>query len=488
VLAACLLGLVTMGGAFATVAFLVNRAQERQLDQALRVAAHEEAAELAADDPPGGAPPVISDRPGPAANDVGPLPKHVAVYWPDGTLASATDTFGEKVPSLDDIRHPLGVCFDTEVNHERLRAVLVPIPQHPGATLFIGVTRADLDGDAAFLSRAMMAVFGVAVAWTAILAWWIVGRLTRPHRAIVAIAKRVSAGDLGARMRQLLDRDDPEGLARNVDDMIDRLALLLEGQQRFVAQAAHELRSPLTALYGELSLALRRERSPEEYRQTIERALAASRSLKILAEDLLSLARLGTEPRPGRETARLAEVTDAARHSVEPVAHQRSVTLDLQVPSLTVDGRQPDLERLFRNLLENAVRHSPQGGAVLVRSDVARDAVRIRIYDSGTGVPPADRPRIFDPFFRGGRARAYVDVGTGLGLTIARDIARLQRGDLVLMDTESGEGACFEVTLRRAAAEPAAPAPSTPALPHEGAGSLILRSAPNPCTRRRDKS
>jgi two-component system heavy metal sensor histidine kinase CusS len=450
VLAASALGLATLGVAFTTVALVVNRAQERQLDDALRLAATEEAADLAASDPPGGSPPVISDRPGPAANDVGPLPKYVAVYWPDGELASATSTFGGKAPPLRELGRPIGECFDTIANQERLRAVLVPIPQHPGSVLFIGVTRADLDGDAQFLAHAMMAVFAVAVAWTAGLAWWLVGRLTRSHRAIVKTAKRVSAGDLGARVPVSSSRQDPEGLGRNMNEMIDRLALLLRGQQQFIAQAAHELRSPLTTLYGELSLALRRERSRDDYRQTIEHALVASQRLKALAEDLLSLAHLGTEPRPAGGAVELDEVIGAAKATVSDEASHRSVTFELEASQAQVRGRAVDLERMLRNLLENAVRHSPTGGVVSIRARVLEGTVvSLRLCDQGSGVAPDERGRVFEPFFRGAHDRADLHVGAGLGLTIARDIARLHGGDIILLDTGSGTGACFEVRLPR---------------------------------------
>jgi signal transduction histidine kinase len=108
------------------------------------------------------------------------------------------------------------------------------------------------------------------------------------HAADVGIPPS-AAGDLAARVRLTVEREDPEGLARNLDEMIDRLALLLHGQQQFISQAAHELRSPLTVLYGELSLALRRERSRDDYRRTIGQALVACQSLKQLAEDLLNL-------------------------------------------------------------------------------------------------------------------------------------------------------------------------------------------------------
>jgi two-component system, OmpR family, sensor kinase len=446
VVAASLIGLATLGAAFTTVFVAVNGAQERQLDEALLRAAHEEAKGLANADPPGGSPPLVGHRPGPAANDVGPLPTYVAVYWPEGRLASASDTFAGAAPSFATIEHPHDECFDLQVRDDHLRAVLVTIPEHPGTHLLMAVSRADLDGDAAFLARAMLTVFGVAVAWTAALAWWIVGRLTRTHRDIVAVARRVAAGDFAARVGAGKGGADPEGLGRDIDDMIERLAVLLRGQQQFIAQAAHELRSPLTALYGELSFALRRERTAAEYRSLIEEALGATRRLKALAEDLLSLARLGAERRIPEEPVAISDVVAAAVRVLEEEAQTSGVAIDVAVGDAVVRARAGDLERVIRNLLENAIRHTPPGTSVMIGAANGANGVEVTVRDHGPGVKPEDRQRIFEPFYRAGEDRARSNFGAGLGLTIARDITRLHGGDLVLVD-DAKPGACFIVRL-----------------------------------------
>lgn len=458
VVATSWLSLATLGAAFAVVSFAVNRSQQRQLDDALVPAAREEAAEVVRADLASGEPPIISDRPGPAANDVGPLPKFVAVYRPDGRLASATVNFVDAAPALDAIRKPDGECFDLQVAGRDLRAVLVSIPQAPGATLLMAVSRADLDGDANFLARAMMTVFALAVAWTAAIAWWIAGRLTRAHRAIVETTQRVTSGDLAARVASHGAAADPDGLGRNVDEMIERLALLLRGQQQFIAQAAHELRSPLTMLHGELSFAIRRERGAADYRKTIEEALDASRRLKVLAEDLLSLARLGTEPSPLADDVPLADVVSTAVAGVSQEAAKRRVRLEIVGSGGSMAGRASDLERMFRNLLENAVRHAPSGSAVIVETHEKRDEWTVEVTDQGAGVAPQDRPHIFDPFYRGRAVRAGVQVGAGLGLTIARDIARLHGGDIELGDSHTS-GARFVVRLPVKRVEQAAESP-----------------------------
>lgn len=450
VTAVSLVGALTLGGAFVAIWVAVNRSQERELDSALLPAADEESRLLASTDEPGGPPPIISDRPGPAANDVGPLPKFVAVYWPDGHLASATRNFRGFAPAMRDEGQRDRRCFDRQIGGVKLRAVFVDVPQHPGAKLLMGVPRADLDGDAAFLGRALLTVFVVAWAWTALLTWTIVSYLTRAHRTIVDAVQRVAAGDLDARVDPSLSRSDPEGLGRNIDEMIERLGLLLRGQQRFIAQAAHELRSPLTTLTTELSLALRRERTVEEYRATIEVALEGTRRLTTLAADLLTLARLGTQGTGAEDRVAISEVVKGAVDAVRDHASKRNLCLDVQEDGFAeVNGHTGDLGRMLRNLIENAVRHAPEHSTVLVESRPVTNSVEISISDDGAGIRPEDRERIFDPFFRGSLVRADSDGGAGLGLAIARDIARLHGGDIRLESSQRLRGARFVVVLPR---------------------------------------
>ena len=145
--------MITLGGAFAVVARLVNSDQQRQLDVALLHEAHEEAAEATRGG--GGVKLQISDGPGPYGSDIGPLTKYGAIYGGDGRVLSSTDTFLGRVPPLTLMTHASDECFDTWFHREHLRAVLTPVPGHPGNLLLLAAPRLDLDGDAAFLHRAM---------------------------------------------------------------------------------------------------------------------------------------------------------------------------------------------------------------------------------------------------------------------------------------------------------------------------------------------
>jgi len=433
--------LVTLGGAFAAVSISVNASQQRQLDLALAEEAREEAAEAAV---LGGDELAISDRPGPAANDVGPLTKYGALYGPDGTIIAQTESWQGRPPALAELG-PVGApSFDLWSDEEHLRGSLVEIPAHPGVTMLLAAPRGDLDGDARFLMRAMAAVFGIALLWTILVAVAVVRRLTHGHQRIAAVARRVAAGDLDARIR--MQRGDPEvvQLAQDLDTMIGRLGLLIGSQQRFIANAAHELRSPLTTLYGELSHALRRARDNAEYERVIREALAATQRLRRLTEDLLEVARVGAIEMATQQVD-LRELSEEAAALVTVEAEAREVRILWDGPSSRVLGHGNDLVRLLRNLLENAVRHSPAGGRVTVRYQDLGRHIEVSVRDEGPGLAEVDRERIFEAFYRGAHERATNDSGTGLGLTIAQEIARAHGGELRLVDR--GPGACFVLEL-----------------------------------------
>lgn len=446
VIATSAITLVTLGAASTAVTLAVNASQERQLDLALIREAREEAVEA---DALGGDELAISDRPGPAANDVGPLTKYAAIYGPDDTVIAQTASWHKHPPALSDLPAPGSPCFDLWSADEHLRGVHVDLPSHPGISLLLAAPRTDLDADARFLQGAMTTGLVIAFVWTIFVALAVVHRLTRDHRTIAEVARRVAAGDLAARIN--LQKGDREivQLASDIDAMIERLGLLLGLQQRLVANAAHELRSPLTTLYGELSHALRRPRDASEYERAIREALESTSRLRRLAEDLLAVARVGAAGDAPVEPVDLGAVGREAIALVRHEADAKGVAIAWEGPTPRVIGRASDLVRLIRNLVENAVRHSPPGRPVTMHCQPGRAHVALSVRDEGPGVPAAEREQIFEAFYRGTRERGANDGGTGLGLTIAREIARAYGGELHV-DATDGPGASFSLTLLRA--------------------------------------
>ncbi|HEX7670337.1 MAG TPA: HAMP domain-containing sensor histidine kinase [Polyangiaceae bacterium] len=432
---------LALGGAFVAVTVAFNGLQRRQLDASLHAVAREEAAEAASHGFS------FSEGPGPAGNDVGPLTKYGVIYGEHGNVLSGTPPFDTAPPALLDIKHPLGEAFDLRFKREHLRGILVGIPGHPAKRVFLATSRDDLDGDEAFLLRAMLGAWFVAVMWAAAVAYWMGGRLTRDHQAIATVARSVARGDLSARAEVRSGDPEVSQLGRDINDMVEQLAELLGSHERFIAHAAHELRSPITAIYGELQQALRKERTAEGYRTAIETALATTRRLKLLADDLLKVARTKAERGSNAFPIRLESALEDAMSDVAELARGSAVKFSgTWSVAWCIPDSNGDTRRLFRNLLENAVQNSPPGGTVSATVELEREAVRVVVSDEGEGVDASEREAIFEPFFRGRTVRKRE--GSGLGLGIAREIARAHGGDVTIAPSAPGErGARFLVHL-----------------------------------------
>ncbi|AKU96972.1 Osmosensitive K+ channel histidine kinase KdpD [Labilithrix luteola] len=439
---------VTLAGAFAAVSYAVNRSNEHQLDDALSAEAHEEAYEASQ---LGGTELAISDRPGPFANDLGPLTKYGVIFAADGTVLASTPTFDAPtchVPPFASIRRTAGVPFDTWCGREHLRAILVPVPSHKNTVLLLAAPRTDLDGDAAFLWHAVLTALGISIAWSLAVSTWLVRRLTRDHRRIASIARLVVAGDLSARVHTQTVDSEMAQLARDIDTMIEHLASLVTLQQRFVANAAHELQTPVTTLYTDLQQALRKPRDRDGYRAAIGEALEDTRRLKHLVQELLLFLKASKEHRPPTLFA-ARELVQGALDAVSRLTTEHGVVISVHADDVMIEGQRDSLERMLRNLLENAIRHSPVGGDVRVRVADVDGGVRIAVVDHGAGVSEEDRPRLFEAFYRNPRSRAIAPEGAGLGLGIAREIARAHGGDVLLGPASHERGAEFVVELPR---------------------------------------
>jgi two-component system OmpR family sensor kinase len=435
------IALVTLTGSSSAVWLSYTAGQQRHLDTALLRQAEEDALRGGyVDDPPG------SGRASLRHAELDSATTYAVVYDKNGQALVWTPNLQVAQPRSDLIRHGAALPFDLWWNNEHLRAVVAPIPGERQQLLWLATPRTDLDGDARDLARRMAIAVLAAVAVTAAAAWRLAGALTRDHDRIAAVARAVAAGDLTARIGMLSGDPEMARLGRDIDEMISRLAVLVETQQRFIANASHELRSPVTTMLGELAFALRREREASAYRESITEALASARRLRSLIEDLLALARIGSadfEPEP----VLLCEVAQGVFQSSQTAAEATGVELQAACDDAIVEGHPGDLLRLVRNLVENAIRHSPRGGVVRVEAHPSTDGIRLLVSDEGPGVAPEVRERIFEPFFRSPSARADAS-GTGLGLAIARTIARAHGGDLWVDNAGQAPGARFVVSLR----------------------------------------
>ncbi len=376
------------------------------------------------------------------------LTKYAALYARDGAVLATTRSLRGHAPPWR--RAWLDAAFDVTVRGVALRAVVLPMGTETDArALLLAVPRDALN--AALRAQALLALgllalaLAIATALAAQLARW----LTRDLDAIARTAREVSQGDLDARVGKVGGVAEVRSLAVDLDAMIARLAGLVATQRRFVSDAAHELRAPLTSLRGELELALRRPRTADEYRAALARAHDDVLALGALADDLLALARARTNADDG--SASVAEAAARVAAMLRARADERRVALALEVPdALCVRCAPRDLERALRNLVENALRHAPADTAVTVRAEAHGESVTVSVRDRGEGVALEQAERIFEPFVRLDPARNRDAGGTGLGLAIVRELCRAHGGDASLDVHHEGPGARFVITLRSA--------------------------------------
>ena len=276
-------------------------------------------------------------------------------------------------------------------------------------------------------------------------AWFLAGTLARPLQRLAATARRVEAGDLGARA-------EPEGSTENrevahaFNDMTDRLEQVLAAQREFVANASHQLRTPLTGL--RLRLENASLKAGPELAQELGAAEREVERLARLLTALLTLAREGDRP-PARQAVAVAEALERARERWEERAAQGGHRLELDCRDSGLAAvSEEDLAIVLDNLIENALVYSPDGGAVTL--ECARDGDRIvaAVMDEGPGLAPGEEEQVFERFTRG--TGGQKSPGTGLGLAIVATLARRWGGSAKIANRPSG-GARAEVRL------PAAP-------------------------------
>jgi two-component system, OmpR family, sensor kinase len=343
-----------------------------------------------------------------------------------------------------------GTVFDHKHQDLPLRVYLMPMNEDRIRWLLVAVSRADLDDDMGHLRELLAILMILTILSTVGLASWLGHRAALNVENIAAVARRVARGERDARVGDArFGSTELQSLAIDLDHMIAQLSDLVTSQQVFVSHAAHELRTPLTGLRGEIQLAMRRPRSAEEYAEVLASLAEDVEKLVALAEDLLALARVQVPADP-EEVSRVDEIVGDAVNLVRGLAQIRQVgvTVTGLDDTLKVAGHRADLARALRNLLENAVVHSPDGQDVTVEIASAENTVSMAVSDHGPGIPPDERQHVFQPLFRGRNDQGSDCRGAGLGLAIALRIVQSRGGNL-RFDADYTGGARFITELPR---------------------------------------
>jgi len=367
-----------------------------------------------------------------------------AVVSDDTAAIGTVPTFPADVAA---VQHGVSAIRSVTVNGTHLRVLTAPLREAGQGAIQIGIPEDDVRDTLAVL----FAILAVLVPVMLLIASG--GGLFLARRALVPVdrmttaAQAIEATDLHQRLPEPPVHDEVGRLARTLNALIARLDAAFTRQRQFTADASHELRTPLTILRGELDVTLRRERTGAEYRDTLAKIREQVIGIETLTADLLLLARSDAPLTTHMARVDLAAVAAVVCAPLAMLAEAggQTLTLDAAQP-VVVAGIGRDLERLVRNLVENAIHYTPSGGAITVAVNATEATARLVVADTGPGIAADALPHLFERFYRADAARNRATGGTGLGLAIVGAIVQRHRG-AIGVTSAIGEGSVFTVTL-----------------------------------------
>ena len=317
--------------------------------------------------------------------------------------------------------------------------------------------------------RRLWLILGIAFGACCLTGYLIARQGLRPIEEATATARRIGSATLHERMATAGLPTELLSLAGTFNEMLDRLQEAFARISRFSADIAHELRTPINNLRGEVEVSLGKARTQEEYRDVLSSCLEECSDVSRLIDSLLFLARADHAEMHirrdrldvGQELAAVADFYDAA-------ASEAGVEIVRAWPDgLSADLDRPLFQRAIGNLIENALAHTPGGGTLALRAERHESSIRIEVNDTGQGIPAEHLARVFDRFHRVDASRSKNRGGAGLGLAIVRSIALLHGGS-VTMSSQLGQGTCVTIAFpANAPCQSTTPRHDRPALEHE---------------------
>ncbi len=320
----------------------------------------------------------------------------------------------------------------------------------------VGLFADEVESGLAYLAWLLTGVWLICLAATAGIGYALASRALSPVARITERAAWIARGNFGARLDAPRVHDEVGRMTVLLNSMLDRLQGAVEANRRFAADAAHELRSPLTAMAGEVDVALRHPRSAESYEQTLHHVRGRLSALTRLSEDLILLVRAqeGTREVTLREVS-LAPLVAEAFARVQDAATRRGITLSHDgLDDVAIYAKRALIARVIDNVVANAVHYNREHGEVRVTATVEQPSdgtwasamVCVAVADTGTGIPAGEHERIFERFTRLDQSRARHTGGSGLGLAISREVLALHGGS-IRVGASSSSGTTIEIRV-----------------------------------------
>lgn len=372
-----------------------------------------------------------------------------------GKLLGETPAFRELLVPESSVTQPLsgtpwqGTVLSTRNQEVRLSSRTLTSAGKPVAVIQVGESLATLHALLHQLVAALLIVGFLVLVCCALGSYWLAGRSFAPMKRLAETARKIQAGDLHQRVPVPPVRDEMQYLALTLNEMLDSLEESFSRQRRFVADASHELRTPVAVIRNKAEVALLRSRSPHEYCTTLQGIHAETERLSHLIHDLLALAR-GDEgqARFECETVQLDALVESVTANACGLAEEHGIHLVVHpLQPVRLLGDEVRLIQVIMNLLDNAIRYTNPGGRVQVSLLAAPSEARLIVQDTGIGIASEHLPHLFERFYRADPSRRRTGgSGTGLGLSIVEWIVR-KHGGSVEVRSQVGQGSCFTVTL-----------------------------------------
>ncbi|MBA3276306.1 MAG: HAMP domain-containing protein [Chloroflexia bacterium] len=361
----------------------------------------------------------------------------------------------ELIDAQDGIAQALegGSSFRTvpDQDGDSLRILTLPVRAEPDGSIVgvlqVGLDRGDLDETLGQLGLGLILLIPVATLITLAGGYLLSGPALRPVAAMTTLARNINERDLHERLVDQGPRDELGRLASTFNAMLDRIERAFERQRRFTADAAHELRTPLSLMRSQVDVALSQPRTADAYRQALEGLDADLERITSLTGALLAIARLDSPGVvPDWSDVNMADTIAAVLLHFRDGAARAGIGLipDTQPSPLVAD--EDMMIQVLVNLLDNALTHTGPDGTITVGCAPGAETVQVWVRDTGAGIPAGDVPRIFDRFYRPDTGRARHRGGAGLGLAIARAIVEAHHGTIALTSTV-GVGTTVDIHL-----------------------------------------
>jgi signal transduction histidine kinase len=361
--------------------------------------------------------------------------------------------FSGKPPALEGVAPPKAEKPSlATVDGYRVASRLMTREGLPPYTVRVGASLEIINNDVAKLSRLITAALFTILFVAPLSGYFLAGRATRPLARIIKTTARLRPSRMDERLPIRGTRDELDQLSTTINRFLDLLGVYLERNREFVANAAHELRSPLAAVQSSVEVTLNSERTIAEYQEMLGEIAEECGQLRVLVNQLLLLAETDAERFPvQKRPVRFEKLLERSLDMFRGAAEERGIELAADIADeITIDGDADRLRQVVNNLIDNSLKYTPAGGRVFVSLgiDPGNGQLVLRVWDSGMGIGTEDLPHVFERFYRGdkSRQREHGTSGSGLGLSICESIV-LSHGGTIEVESAAGAGTTFIVRL-----------------------------------------